>query len=73
MKNRTRNKILSLAMTAALLLAGLPFTAAADGCAHVHDIDCGYTEGAECGYDHTHDENCGYDAGSGCADDAGEF
>ena len=73
LKPNTGHRILSLALSAAMVLTLLPaptFAAENDGlCEHhtEHTADCGYVaavEGHDCG--HVHDESCGYQENSPC-------
>ena len=66
-KTKKQNRWLALALCLCLLASVFPLSgmtyAAAQGCNHVHDKDCGYiaAAGAPCTFRHTpHDDTCGY-------------
>lgn len=79
MKNlftKSGHRILSLIVTAAIIMSGIPISAAgadyADvDCIHEHDAAvCGYIESAPC--QHEHDGDCGYTEAESCTHECGE-
>ena len=66
--NKPLLKIMAMILTVSLILSMTPIMAFAEaakhGCAHRHDGECSYVEGAPCA--HFHDESCG-ENGTDCA------